>query len=114
MIRLPFSPIESPLRADSQGAVRVGGTRVTLDTLIGCYRDGCTAEEIVQQFPALSLADVHAAIAYYLTHQSDVEAYLHSRESEAERLRRDASQVSDQRGIRERLIGRRPSKKPGP
>jgi len=71
------------LRVDEVGVVRVGASRVTLDTLIGSYRYGNTAEEIVQQFPSLSLAEVHAAIAYYLTHVTEVEAYLHERERDA-------------------------------
>jgi len=55
-----------PIETDADGVIRVGKTRVTLDTLITAFNDGATAEEIAQQYPAVSLADVYAVIAYYL------------------------------------------------
>ena len=50
-----------PLRIDDLGVVRIGATRVTLDTFVGSYRDSSTAEEIVHQFPSWPLTGVHAA-----------------------------------------------------
>src|SRR5712691_2213406 len=46
-----------PLTADANGVLRVGNTRVTLDTVLAAFADGATAEEIVQQYPSLQLAD---------------------------------------------------------
>jgi len=106
MTTLSLAPLASGLRVDDADVVRVGATRVTLDTLIGAYLDGSTAEEIVQQYPSLSLLDVHAAIAYYLAHEAEVRAYLRARQSDAEDTRKLAQQVSDQRGVRERLLAR--------
>jgi len=40
-----------PLKVDSDGVVRVGGTRVTLDTIVTAFNNGATAEEIVHQYP---------------------------------------------------------------
>ncbi len=54
-----------PLATNTQGVVLVGGTRVTLDTVVLAFKDGATAEEIVQQYPSLRLADVYAVIGYY-------------------------------------------------
>jgi Protein of unknown function (DUF433) len=48
---------EIPLARDSQGAYRVGGTRVTLDLVIRAFNRGATAEEIVQKYDTLHLAD---------------------------------------------------------
>ena len=48
-----------PLQADRNGVMRVGGTRVTLDTLVRAFDEGHTAEEFVSHFPALRLADVY-------------------------------------------------------
>jgi uncharacterized protein (DUF433 family) len=111
MVTLAITPLPSPLRADDGGVVRVGATRVTLDTLVGAYRDGNTAEEIVQQYPTLSLADVHGAIAYYLTHLADVEEYLRRRIEGAAETRRAVEANCDQRGVRERLLAREASRK---
>jgi uncharacterized protein (DUF433 family) len=58
-----------PLKADPNGVMRVGDTRVTLDTVVHAFEEGHTAEEIVSHYPALRLADVYAVIAYYLNNQ---------------------------------------------
>ena len=42
-----------PLQADADGVVRVGGTRVTLDTIVVAFQQGATAEEIAEQYPAV-------------------------------------------------------------
>jgi uncharacterized protein (DUF433 family) len=60
----------APLKADSDGVIRVGGTRVTLATIVIAFHQGATAETIVQQYPSLTLADVYAVIGYYLRHQN--------------------------------------------
>jgi uncharacterized protein (DUF433 family) len=55
-----------PLATDAGSVVRVGGTRVTLDTVVTAFEEGATAEEIVHQYPSLKLADIYAVIGYYL------------------------------------------------
>ena len=69
-----------PLHIDADGVVRVGKTRVTLDTVVSAYCDGATAEEIVLQYPSLQLSDVYVVIGYYLDHATEVDAYLEQRE----------------------------------
>ena len=97
-----------PLRIDGQGAVRVGQTRVTLDTVIGAFTGGCSAEEIVRKYPSLDLANVYAVITYYLWHREAMEAYLEQRRQEAEEIRRDNQRHTPPPGLRERLLARRP------
>lgn len=42
---------------------------------IAIYHDmGKTAAEMVEMFPSITEADVHAAIAYYLDHREEIEA----------------------------------------
>jgi uncharacterized protein (DUF433 family) len=79
----------SALRLDESGTIRIGASRVTLDTLIGCYQRGETPEQIRSGFPTLPLADIYAAIAYYLRHQGELDAYLDQRQREAEQFIRD-------------------------
>ena len=55
-----------PLSTDQDGVIRVANTRVTLDTLVGAFSVGATAEEIVQKYLSLKLADVYQVIGYYL------------------------------------------------
>jgi hypothetical protein len=48
---------------------------------------GMKPADIVRGLDALSLADVHGALAYYFRHQDELDEYLHRREAEAEALR---------------------------
>ena len=96
-----------PLALDEDGVLRVGGTRVTLDTVVTAFHEGATVEEIVQQYPSLQLADVYAVIGYYLRRQSEVEAYLRKREQEAAQVRRENESRFYPTGVRARLLARR-------
>lgn len=96
-----------PLAMDSDGVMRVGKTRVTLDTVIAAFREGATPETIAQQYPALALADVYAVISYYLNHRPEVHAYLQQREQVAIQIRDENEARFDPDGIRERLLARR-------
>ncbi len=96
-----------PLEAGTDGVVRVGGTRVTLDTVVTAFKQGATAEEIVYQYPSLDLADVYAVIAYYLQRRPKVDAYLRQQQAQAEETLRRNEANFDPEGIRERLLARR-------
>ena len=96
-----------PLKADAAGVVRVGGTRVPLDSVIFAFNQGATAEEIVQQYPSLGLADVYAVISYYLRRRDEVDAYLCQRQKQAEEIRRQNEARFPLNDIRERLLARR-------
>lgn len=99
-----------PFRVDADSVARVGGTRVTLDTVIAAFLEGATAEEIAQQYPSLNLADVYSLIGYYLHHSSEVETYLRQRKTQAEVVRRENESRFDPRGVRDRLLARRASR----
>lgn len=96
-----------PLRADADGVIRVGGTRVTLDTVIAAFSEGATAEEIAQQYPSLNLADVYLVISYYLRHSGEVEAYLSLRRAQADAVQTQNESRFDPVGVRGRLLARR-------
>ena len=104
---LQIRPIPLPLRFDKDGVVRVGGTRVTLDTTVRAFLRGATAEEIIQQYPSLSLPDVYATISYYLQNREEVDRYLEMRGKHAQAVRRENQRRFDQQGIRERLLARK-------
>jgi uncharacterized protein (DUF433 family) len=95
-----------PLAVDSDGVVRVGGTRVTLDTVVGAFRDGATAEEIAQQYPSLQLGDVYWVIGYYLRREHEVDSYLRDRQQEAVDIRSENEGRFDPAGVRDRLLSR--------
>jgi uncharacterized protein (DUF433 family) len=74
------------------GAYRVTGTRVSLDSIVYGWLGGLSPESIVDSYPVLTLEEVHGALAYYLAHQQEVDEYLLRGESEFEELRKDLSQ----------------------
>ena len=96
-----------PLSTDAHGAIRVSGTRVTLDSIVAAFRAGATAEEIAQQFPPVALADVYLIIAHYLNYTADIDAYLFQRRNEAEALKHEIETRFDPVGMRARLVARR-------
>ena len=96
-----------PMNIDTDGVIRVGSTRVRLDTVIYAFNEGYTAEEIVSQYPVLRLADVYAVIAYYLNHQEAVDEYLHQRADAAARIRAEIEQKPEYQNFRARLLARR-------
>ena len=96
-----------PLAADKYGTVRVGGTRVTLESVVGAFELGATPEQILHKFPSLKLDDVYAVITYYLRHKDEVKAYLAGETTEADALQSKIEAGSPSTGIRERLLARR-------
>jgi uncharacterized protein (DUF433 family) len=64
------------VRTDDNGVLRVGTTRVMLDSVVAAFEQGHSPETIQQQYPALSLEDVYGSISYYLAHREEVQAYL--------------------------------------
>jgi len=68
----------------------VGGTRVSLDSVIYGFLRGESAEGIADSLPALSLEQVYGAIAFYLAHRGEIDAYLESGRADFERLREEA------------------------
>lgn len=111
---MSLSPIPEvvPLAVDADGVMRIGNTRVTLDTVIAAFADGATAEEIAQQYPSLHLADVYSVIGYYLRHAAEVDAYLQQRRVQRDAVRQQNEARSDPHGVRERLLARRASHGP--
>lgn len=103
---LQMQPIPLPLKLDKNGVARVGGTRVTLDTVVRAFTRGVTAEEITQQYPSLSLSDVYATISYYLQHREEVDKYLEKRRKHAQTVKRENPKRFDPHGIRDRLMAR--------
>lgn len=60
------------------GKPRIAGTRITVGQVAFWHeRKGMTADEIAAEYD-LSLADVHAALAYYFDHRSGIDRDLRS------------------------------------
>ncbi len=99
--------VPKPVRIDSFGVLRVGRTRVSLDAVVYDLRRGADAFDIQRNFDTLTLAEVHAAIAYYLHNKEKVDAYLLEQEADFERRREQNKIDFPPRVTREMLLARK-------
>lgn len=75
MSKLDYRNIEKdPARCGGQAVV--AGTRIRVATILSCYRQGMSVEEIVQQYELLKPADVHDALAYAYDHIEEIDVDL--------------------------------------
>jgi uncharacterized protein (DUF433 family) len=95
-----------PLQEDASGVIRVENTRVTLDSVVLAFREGASAEEIGERFPAISLSAVYAAITFYLQNRPEIDTYLKRRETEAQQIRTETESRPEAKEFRERLLAR--------
>ena len=58
------------------GKPRIAGTRVRVQDIVVWTEQGQSPDEIFTSFPHLSLADVHAALAYYHDHRRQIDEDL--------------------------------------
>ncbi|MBE9064020.1 DUF433 domain-containing protein [cf. Phormidesmis sp. LEGE 11477] len=66
----------------------IAHTRISLDSVVVAFLQGLTSETIAAEcFPSLSLEQVYGAIAYYLGHRDEIDAYLQQADSEFAVLR---------------------------
>jgi uncharacterized protein (DUF433 family) len=94
MLAHTLVPKPPPVEVDQDGVLRVGGTRVTLDTVIKQYLIGNSPEQIVEAYDTLRLADVHAVISYYLSNRSEVDSYLDEQDKLAVEMQREIERRS--------------------
>jgi len=67
------------------GRPRIAGTGVTVQRIVGWYRLGLSPEEIADRLGHLSLAQVHAALAYYHANRTEIDTDLAAEQRAYER-----------------------------
>jgi len=75
----------SPYIEERNGGLYVEGSRISLDSVVIRFQEGASPERIVQSFPAMKLAQVYGAIAYYLENQQMINEYIAEGQRELER-----------------------------
>lgn len=71
------------------GRPRIDGTRIAVRTIAILYKQGFSPEEIADQYPQLSLAQVYAALTYYHATQAEIEADIAAEQEAYDRLARE-------------------------
>ncbi|MEW5957113.1 MAG: DUF433 domain-containing protein [Chloroflexota bacterium] len=93
-----------------EDAIRIAGTRVGIETVVRDYLQGASPEEIVLNYPTLTLEQVYATITYYLTNQDTVTAYMSLVQKRQEEAWTEQQSHPSEfvRSLRERLDEQRP------
>ena len=96
-----------------EGGLYIAGSRVSLASIIYMFRDGASPETIRQNFPSLTLAQVYGAIAFYLNHPAESEAYLQDLKKKWEELERQGQPPGEElkqrlEQARQRLLAEQP------
>ena len=71
------------------GRPRIAGAGVSVHCIAGWSNMGMTPEEIAAEYAQLTLAQVHAALAYYHANREQMDAQMAAEKIEAERLQRE-------------------------
>ena len=89
------------IEIDERGVAWIDDTNVkVIEVAIDKLAHGSSPEEMHFQYPHLSLAQIHAALAYYYDHQAELDSEIRARRAEADDL---AAQAGDQ-PLRQRLL----------
>src|SRR5688500_14586761 len=97
----------APIHFDDNGVARISGTRVALETVLWTFNEGASPEDIVSRYPALSLADVYAVVAYYLNNRAELDAYLQQADETERQVRAAYEAQNPRQAWREKLLAKR-------
>jgi uncharacterized protein (DUF433 family) len=79
------------------GKAAIDATRVRVNNVVFLWKEGKTPEEILVEYPDLSLGQVHAALGYYYDNKDEIEAELADEDGWGERHERRKAEALKQR-----------------
>ena len=74
-----------------KGRPCIAGTGVTVRRIAGWHNLGLTPEEIAARIEHLTLAQIHAALAYYHANRDEIDSDLANEEAAAEEILRTSA-----------------------
>lgn len=75
------------------GKLRVEGTGISVNSIVVLHQQGLGADEIVENYPRLSLREVYAVLAWYHEHKTEFDVELASEAAEYDRLAAEFGQA---------------------
>lgn len=100
---MPIASIEH-IEIDDKGTARIAGNRSRVVNIVIDALNGMTPAQIHEQYPHLSLAQIHSALAYYYDHKPQMDEQIQRELAEYIALRGKSNQPS-----RDELLRRLPS-----
>ena len=81
------------------GQPAIDDTRVRVKNIVALHDEGRTPEQMLEEYPSLTLAQIHAALAYYYDNREEIEQALEEEEDwEARHEQRRAEYLSRRTG----------------
>src|SRR6266568_6245498 len=94
--------LNSLIELDEDGVAWITGANTKVkEVVLDKLAHGSSPEEMAFQYPHLSLAQIHAALAYYYEHQRELDADIQRRWLEAKALAAQETDSPLQRRLRE-------------
>jgi uncharacterized protein (DUF433 family) len=69
-----------------EGRPRITGKRFSVEQIATLTKEGLSPQQILREYDFLTLAEVHAALAYYYANQEQIEQYLADEIAEYQQL----------------------------
>jgi uncharacterized protein (DUF433 family) len=87
------------------GKPRIAGHRIRVMDVVVCHeQQGMSPDEIVSFYPGITLADTHAALAYYFDHRDEIQRDIEEERRFAGEVRQSMPRLLQEK-LQRRLIG---------
>lgn len=97
---------DTPLILGDDGTIRISGSRVSLEIIVRQFKQGATAEQLLEDFPSLTLRDIYGTIYYYLDNTEAVEDYMRQQEKTIAQIQAFLASHIDSATLRVRIRDR--------
>lgn len=75
------------------GKAAIDDTRIRVNNVASLAKQGSTPQQVLEHYPDLTLAQVHAALTYYYDHRQEIESELAAEDQAAEDFERRKAQL---------------------
>jgi uncharacterized protein (DUF433 family) len=87
---------------DDQGVARIDATRMKVIHLVQeKLARKATPEQLHEAYPELSLAQIHAALAFYYDHQADMDAEISKGQKDFDAAKSSSSETPGRKKLRD-------------
>jgi uncharacterized protein (DUF433 family) len=82
------------------GKAAIDNTRVRVNNVAWLAKQGLTPQQVLEHYPDLTLAQVHAALVYYYDNPDEIEAELAAEEQAGADFEREKAELLEKRARR--------------
>lgn len=98
-IKVVSTAMDGLIIIDDRGIARLADSRIRVVGIVMEQMKGYTPQQIQEAYPHISMAKIHAALAYYYEHQAELDAKIEREARVAEELRKAAGGVARREAI---------------